>query len=211
MTGIATVFSDIDKIRILRARELSELKVRMKHLRSVPRFGVRSKAVIVLSYAHWEGFYNDCVLEYITFLKESRKSVQTVSWPMLVGLLQPDFQRLRDRNHSHKAMVHFTKSLELNISKDFREFDAEVVLARSNLDFSKVRNNFEVLGLDCARLQRWRLKIDNELVGWRHGVAHGSDPDLSLVSIDEHVSFTQEMLLLLSDLFQEKITRVSQI
>lgn len=102
---------------------------------------------------------------------------------MLIGLLQSDFQRLRDRNHSQLAAVEFILRFQEVTRGDFLNFDKEVVSSRSNLDFRKLKDNFEVMGFDCSPFLRWRLKIDNELVRWRHSIAHGDDPDLSTIDI----------------------------
>ena len=91
------------------------------------------------------------------------------------------------------------------VDKDFSFFDSSVVLSRSNLDFGKLRHNFEMLGFDLKPFQKFRIRIDKELVGWRHGVAHGNDPDLSSVDLEHHVKFAQDLLLLLADNFQENI------
>lgn len=205
MNDIFWFLSEIDSNRLRRARELSEIKVRMNDLSTLAQFGIQSKAVIVLSYAHWEGFYNDCISLYIDYLREAGKSVSDVSWPMLIGLLQSDFQRLRDRRHSRSATVEFVLRFQQTVENGFSGFDKEVVSSRSNLDFKKLKENFEVMRFDYSPFLRWRLKIDNELVRWRHSVAHGDDPDLSTVDINEHIAFTQDMLLILSDRFQSEI------
>jgi len=121
---------------------------------------------------------------------------------MLIGLLKPELQRLRDRNHSREAESDFVDKLRGLLEDGFDEFDASVVSSRSNLNFEKLRHNFRVLGFDPTPFQRWRLRIDKELVGWRHSVAHGDDPDLSSVGLDHHIVFTQKLLLLLADVFQ---------
>ncbi len=205
MTEIDRYLSEIDSKRLRRTLELSELKVRMASPVGVSRYGVHSKAVIVLSYAHWEGFYNDCVQCYVEFLRNNGRKVRDVSWSMMIGLLRPGLQGLRDRNHSREAELNFVNKLESLIEEGFDNFDVSVVLSRSNLDFDALRHNFEVLGFDLDPFLRWRLKITKELVSWRHGVAHGNDPDLSLVSLKEHIAFTQDMLLLLADTFQGKM------
>lgn len=211
MSNISHFLEEMDSVRLRRAKELSEIKVRMGELVAVAQFGLHSKSVIVLSYAHWEGFYNDCISIYTDFMKDSGKSVSDLSWPMLIGLLQPDLQRLRDRNHSHQAAVEFAARFQQVIGSDFSKFDKEVVSSRSNLDFKKLKENFEILGFDHQPFLRWRLKIDNELVRWRHGVAHGDEPDLSTMDIKEHVGFTQHLLLMLSDVFQSEMLKVSGV
>lgn len=196
---------NIDSNRLRRAKELSELKVRMIEAGAAARFGIHSKSLIVLSYAHWEGFYNECVYSYINALKECGKKVGDISWPLLIGLVKPELQRLRDRNHSNDAQIEFLNRLQPLLDGDFTGFDESVISSRSNLDFQKLSQNFMILGFDLTPFQRWRLRIDRELVGWRHSVAHGDDPDLSSLDLHRHIEFTQKLLLLLADVFQEGI------
>ena len=206
MINSSSFLAEIDRNRLRRAKELSELKVRIATGAGISRYGVNSKAVIVLSYAHWEGFYNECVNIYINSFKGSSKKVKEVSWSLFIGLLKPELQRLRDRNNSREAESDFTDRLEGLLENGFDAFDANVVSSKSNLDFSKLRHNFRVLGFDPTPFQRWRLQIDKELVGWRHSIAHGYDPDLSSVDLSRHITFTQQMLLLLADIFQHELT-----
>ncbi|MDZ7662474.1 MAE_28990/MAE_18760 family HEPN-like nuclease [Thiohalophilus sp.] len=201
MNNVSFYIDEIDANRIRRAKELSELKVRMTETAYLSRYGVNSKATIVLSYAHWEGFYNECINIYVNLLKGIDKKISDISWPMLVGILRPELQRLRDRNHSPKAEYDFVNNLKNLIDENFDNFDSEVISSRSNLNYEKLRSNFDFLGFNVAPFNTLRLRIDKELVGWRHGVAHGDDPDLSAVDIDNHIEFTQNMLLLLSDVF----------
>jgi len=51
-------------------------------------------------------------------------------------------------------------------------------------------------------MQRFRIRLDKEVVGWRHGVAHGDPPDLSALDIVDHVEFTANLLIVLADRFQ---------
>ena len=76
-------------------------------------------------------------------------------------------------------------------------------MARSNLDFAKLRHNFKILDLEIEPIQRYRNKIDRELVGWRHRVAHGDSPQLSTIDGAEHMSLVGEVMALVADAFQE--------
>jgi hypothetical protein len=51
-------------------------------------------------------------------------------------------------------------------------------------------------------MQRFRIRLDKEVVGWRHSVAHGDPPDLSALAIADHVEFTANLLIILADRFQ---------
>jgi hypothetical protein len=201
MPDIERFFDDIDNNRSRRARELSEIKKRFSD--GMDSFGIGSKAVVVLTYAHWEGFYNDCVKSYVDFLKANGGRIRDNDWMMLSGALIGEFQSLYDRKHSHEARGDFVKNLRALIDCEYNRFESEVIEARSNLDFCKLKGNYRILSFDVAPLQRYRLKIDREIVAWRHQVAHGDQPDLSKLDIGEHIDLVAILLLTVADQFQE--------
>lgn len=205
MTDLSSLFDKIDSDRLRRARELSELKVRMTEMNGISKYGINSKALIVLAYAHWEGFYNECVNNYIQALATYGAKISDISWLLLIGVLKSDLQRLKDRNHSPVAEIEFLDRLKGIINSDFSNFDEMAVRSRSNLNFETLGQNFKVLGFDIEPFQRWRIKIDKELVGWRHSVAHGDEPNLTSIDLHQHIQFTQKMLFLIADTFQNEL------
>ncbi len=44
--------------------------------------------------------------------------------------------------------------------------------------------------------------LDKEVVGWRHGVAHGDAPNLGTLDAADHISFVAQVMVLVSDSFQ---------
>lgn len=192
----------IDRQRIQRAKEISDIKSQFSVQTTTDRYSIRAKAVIVLCYAHWEGFYNECVESYAEMLRVGNYRVRDVEWMMLVGTMGPIFQRLQDRGHSSSARCEFVGQLKQKIECTAKDFDSTVIKSRSNLNFARLKENFTVLGFDISPFERRRIRLDKELVGWRHSVAHGSSPDLSTADIADHLDFTETLLLLLSDRFQ---------
>jgi hypothetical protein len=205
MAEVAKFFDSIDIARVQRVKELSEIKRAFINASSNDPFSVASKAVIVLTYANWEGFYNECARIYLDFLAEAKTRVADAGWLMLTGALSAEFDALRSRNHSAEAKREFVAKLQARVTCGFDDFDRSVVMARSNLDFAKISANFKLLNFETSPLQKFRIRLDKELVGWRHGVAHGDPPDLTSVDIAGHVDFAAGVLLALSNLFQEAI------
>ena len=199
---------EIDSARVFRVRELSEVKRIFSQDRS-DSFGVQSKAAVVLCYAAWEGFYNECIDTYCRFLKEYQFKLVDAGWRHLIGALEADFNSLRDKNYSDKAKREFVDKLQARVDATFEEFDVKCVSARSNLDFSKIRNNYYILGFDVEGIERHRIRIDQELVGWRHGVAHGNSPALDDLDLADHVEFVAQLLDYLSEKFQNAIMNLS--
>lgn len=200
-------FDAIDSARVQRAKELSEIKRTFLWKAGSDPLSIGSKSVVVLSYAAWEGFYNDCAGIYLDYLESRGLKIADAGWLLLAGALSADFNSLRDRHHSDSAKREFISQLKDRLVCGFDKFDRSVVMARSNLDFSKLSSNFLLLSIDTIQFQRVRVKIDKELVGWRHGVAHGNSPDLTGVDVSSHIDFVAEILLILSDSFQDAILR----
>jgi hypothetical protein len=199
---------EIDSARLFRVRELSEVK-RIFSEERADSFGVQSKAAVVLCYAAWEGFYNECVDAYCRFLKDNNIKIVDAGWRHLIGALEADFNSLRDKNFSDKAKKEFVDKLKDRVDGNFKQFDTKCVSARSNLDFSKIRNNYEILGFSAQILEKHRIRMDQELVGWRHGVAHGNAPSLDTLDLADHVDFATNLLNEVSDKFQAAIFNLS--
>lgn len=199
MLNIDRFFDEIDDNRSRRARELSEIKLRFS---TAQADAIGSKAVVVLAYAHWEGFYNDCVRSYLQFLRAKGGRMRDADWMMLAGAMVASFQSLLDRRHSHDARRAFVSGMKTQIECGYDAFSEEVVMARSNLDFEKLRGNYEILSFDVAEIERYRLRLNLEIVSWRHQVAHGDQPDLSTLDIARHVDLTSTLLLIVADHFQ---------
>ena len=196
-------FDEIDIARARRARELSEIKFKFASSQGPDPSNINSRAVIVLTYASWEGFYNECVRAYIRFLRERGGKVRATDWMLLLSALRTDFESLRDRNHSDDARQEFVSNLKTRLECGFESIDGSVIEARSNLNFARLRWNFEILSFDLTPLQRFRIRMDRELVQWRHSVAHGDSPDLTALDINDHVEFAAALLVTLADGFQE--------
>ena len=211
MPELEQFLAALDANRLRRAKELSDIKSYFGGPPITSPYGVHAKAAIVLCYAHWEGFYNECVNDYITCLGKLGNKVGDVAWSMLVGVLTSELKRLRDKNLSHAAQSDFVEKLRAITQCGFEDFDTSVVAARSNLNFDKLRDNFRVLGFDISKYQEWRLSIDKELVGWRHSVAHGDSPDLSSLDLRKHVVLTQNLMLMLADSFQDAISEAAAL
>jgi hypothetical protein len=135
--------------------------------------------------------------------KEKRSQKLVGRWKMLVGALGAEFDSLRSRNHSPVAKRDFVEQLKNKLACDFADFDRKAVKATSNLDWDKLNQNFQILDFDLPRFQKHRNRLHKEVVGWRHGVAHGDAPNLGSLDASQHISLVGEVMILVADIFQE--------
>lgn len=202
MSKLDSFFDEIDLARVRRAKELSAVKHSFGRITDGDIYGIASKAVVVLAYASWEGFYNECVRTYIRFLIEKGGKVRDTDWLLLVSALHSDFESMKDRNHSIESRQKFVENLKSKIDCGFDAIDTTIVEAQSSLDFSRLSQNYELLNFDLASMQCVRNRLDKELIGWRHAVAHGDSPDLTAMDIEDHVDFASSLLVMIADRFQ---------
>jgi hypothetical protein len=202
MPDVDRYFEAIDSARIRRIKELSEIKRRFAGDHIADPSGVSSKAAVVLTYANWEGFYNECLETYVEFLKGRGRKVRETDWMLLVCAFHREFESLRDKNHSAEARRDFVDRLKDKLECDFEKFDSTAIEAKSNLNFRRLAYSYSLMNFDLSGLQKFRLRLDKELVDWRHRVAHGDSPDLSAMDISDHVDFAAGLLIVIADNFQ---------
>lgn len=209
MADIDTYFDQIDSSRSRRARELSNAKESFDRLATCGQTIIAGKAIIVLAYANWEGFYNECVDSIVNYFVACDLEITEICWAGLTGAFLADFARIRDRNHSTKSLKEFVGMIETGISNKFCQFDRKIAQAQSNLNFERLVLGCSFLGIETTPFIRHRNKIDRELVGWRHSIAHGDTIDLTSLKADDHLNFASEMMLTVADSFQEAMVKAA--
>ena len=207
MIEVDQYWDRIDSDRYRRVRELSEIKRFCSSSPSSDPESVGSRAAVVLCYAAWEGFYNECTSNYLSFMKTLGGKVRDTNWLLLLGAIGADLDSLRDRHHSDDARLEFVKRLETLVDSKFDEVDKKHLGRRSIVNFDRVRYGYNIFGFELMSLQRYRLRLDKELVAWRNSVAHGVAPDLSTLDISRHVHFTRQLLITVSGDFQDGMLR----
>ncbi|MBU2533708.1 MAG: hypothetical protein KKB37_13280, partial [Alphaproteobacteria bacterium] len=105
-------------------------------------------------------------------------------------------------NHSLESRQNFIRNLQTRIESGFDAVEGKIVEARSNLDFARLSENYGLLNFDLSTMQNVRNRLDKELVGWRHAVAHGDSPDLTKMDVEDHIAFASSLLILIADQFQ---------
>ena len=74
--------------------------------------------------------------------------------------------------------------------------------ARSNLNWNRLAESFQLLDFDMTPLLRHKNRLEVEIVGWRHGVAHGNAPNLGQLDVEDHIRLVGEVMALVADAFQ---------
>ncbi len=168
---------------------------------------IAAQSLIVMCYAHWEGFFNFCVDLYIEAVNDAGKEIVQLNPALLACEIEPHLMSLRDRNFRIDARPDFARQvLALSNYKRIGS-DHSILKAASNLDFSRLRSCLNALDVDEHRLLSHQNFIVHELVKWRHQVAHGDDPDLRTADLINHSHRAEELLTIVLEIFSDRVAR----
>lgn len=188
--------------RLWRARELSDLRVMHNKAESSREKAATSRAIVVLSYAHWEGYCSSCAGTLIDYLEAKEVPYNSLPSEMLLGAMAGALDGYRDTADNLVSRRKLIKVFQDVLGNHIKNFDRRVILPRSNLNFERLRFIHEVIGADIQPFQKHRLKIDKELVEWRHLVAHGEMFTLENSLAAAHTNLCEELMFLTKDTFE---------
>lgn len=198
-------FEQLNQDRIWRVRELSDLRVLHGKATSTREKEATSRSIVVLSYAHWEGYCSKCASIFVDYLEAKKVPYQQLPPDMLLGAMSAALDSYRDTadnlNSRRKLVQYFLSAYGSSVEK----YDRRVILPRSNLNFERLRFIHEVIGASVVPFQKYRLKIDKELVAWRHLVAHGEMFVLDSTKVASHTHLCEELLFLTKDVFENSL------
>jgi hypothetical protein len=166
---------------------------------------VGAKSLIVMCYAHWEGFFNFCVDRYVDYVNSLNREIILVRPELLACEVDPHLMSLKDRNFRIELRGKFARAM-FDLQSCSKIVNGKPLLkAASNLDFDRLRDCLTMLGVAEDRFLPHRNFIAHELVKWRHQVAHRDEPTLDSADLLAHSHRTEELLVILSESFSDTI------
>ncbi|SDW17482.1 hypothetical protein SAMN05444358_101126 [Ruegeria halocynthiae] len=188
--------------RLWRVRELSDLRIMHRKAASGREKAATSRAIVVLSYAHWEGYCASCAGTFIDYLEAKKVPYSLLPPDMMLGAVSHALDSYRDTADNLVSRRKLLKLQQQAYTGHIERYDRRVILPRSNLNFDRLRFIHEIIGAEIQPFQKYRLKIDKELVAWRHLVAHGEMFALENLLAADHTKLCEELMFLTKDTFE---------
>lgn len=188
MQDILEFRSDMEESLSWRVNEIVTLKNLLREDNRVPVV----KTLIVMLYAHFEGFFKDCLECYIKYINSTELPLSRFNNSIITASLNREYAAFENMNRKCKELTsvppteeflhkfHRRRELTLKFASDYLNrkirIDEKIINTKSNLDYSVVQENMYVLGLDYNYFSE---KQDNitQLVRLRNSVAHGSQKE----------------------------------
>ncbi|GLS20792.1 hypothetical protein GCM10007874_38090 [Labrys miyagiensis] len=200
-----TYLKRLDSDRIWRVRELSDLRLQFENSVGERERNVTSRSIVVMCYAHWEGYFANCVHIFLDYLEALNLTYGALPMDFFLGACSPAFNQYRDKVDNSKSRLALIHAINAVNKTPFKGFDRKVLLPRSNLNFERLEFIFSMVGLSLAPFQPYRIKLDKELVAWRHQVAHGQMFTLDIARVISHTKFSEELMFSVREAFEDAL------
>lgn len=173
------------------------------------------KSLVVMLYAHFEGFFKDCMEIYIKYVNSSARLLKDFNDSIIAASLSREFSSFEDMNRKCKELTspppsedylhkfHRRKELTITFNSNYLHkqirIKENVINTKSNLSYDVFQANMFILGLDYNKFDSEKTNI-NRLVNLRNSIAHGSQKDP--IEFHELEELEKNILLLMEDMIK---------
>lgn len=163
------LYDEIDKEYTWRLYEIDTLKGLLQKERNKPKkVAPLAKALIVLSYSHWEGFVKYSTEYFFMYMQHLNLNRKNMSSEFLASCIQ----HLNDNKKAADATADILRCLT---DENFTfQYNLSVLSsAESNLQFDVLRKIASNIALDISSLETKKALLDEIVLRRRNDVAHG--------------------------------------
>ncbi len=187
-----------------RRKELSDLKVavRVADAYSKP---VLLRAIITMSYAHWEGFVRTCANRYFEHLTLRRRQFVDFERQIYVNSVLGRLDALHRSRQSVRERCKLVNDILDGQSGRFNSVNPDLVDTRSNLNTDVVTDICLVCGVNPAHFETSRGFLDVLLLKRRNAIAHGQQEYIHAAEIDGFVATVLALMEHFRSLLENKV------
>lgn len=170
-----------------RLRELSDLKCAIRDAPPTNR-SVLLKALVALSYAHWEGYVKFAANKYFEFVSLRKLPYTSLDQQFYVNAFLVRLGAFVTNKPSLKSRAELVGEILNTNASRFAQIHPDLVNTGSNLKFEVLQNICLVCGIDSKCFEPHETFIDVVLLKRRNSIAHGDDSVVAVEEIDYLVS-----------------------
>lgn len=194
----------LDADLIWRRKELSDMKAAV---RSVDEAGKPAllRALVTMSYAHWEGYVRTCASQYFQHLVLPRKPFSEFERQIYINNFLRRMDALHKSRHSLQDRCALVSDILDGTSKRFAYVHPSLIDTRSNLNTDAMVDLCTICGVDAKHFEEKRTFIDLKLLKRRNAIAHGQLEFIHIDEIDDLVSDVLGLMAAFRSLVENKV------
>ena len=176
-----------DEDIIWRRRELSDMKAAVKAA-DVAAKPALLRAIITMTYAHWEGYVRACANRYFEYLTIRRKRYTELERQVYVNTFLIRLDALHQSRPSLEARCKLVNDILDSTNGTFRYVHPMLIDTKSNLNTDVLQEICLICSVDPSHFETKRFFIDQLILKRRNAIAHGQQEFIQENEIDELVA-----------------------
>jgi HEPN superfamily RiboL-PSP-like protein len=196
--------SIFDADLIWRRKELSDMKAAIKAADAHSKSALL-RAIIAMSYAHWEGYVRTCANRYFEHLTLRKKRFAELERQIYVNSVLGRLESLHQGRLGLDARCALVNEILDGTRGRFSYLNPDLVDTRSNLNTDVVKDICTICGVDSSHFDQNRAFIDFILLRRRNAIAHGQQEFIQADEIDDLVANILALMSFFRNLLENKI------
>lgn len=187
-----------------RLRELSDLKRAIRDADPNAQ-QVLLKALVAISYAHWEGHVKFAASKFFEYVALRRLPYTSLRQQFYVNSFLVRLGAFVANRPSLKSRCDLITEALNPGTATFSQVHQDLVNTGSNLKFEVLQNICLVCGIDPAIFEPYETFIDVVLLRRRNSIAHGDDSVVGVHEVDELIDGVVELMRLFRNEVENKV------
>ena len=187
-----------------RRKELSDLKTAVKTADPYSKPALL-RAIVSMSYAHWEGYVRTCANRYFEHLTLRKKPFTDFERQIYVNSFLGRLDALYRSRVSLKDRCQLVNAILDGGNGRFSYVNPDLVDTRSNLNTDVVSDICLICGVESKDFEVNRNFLDILLLKRRNSIAHGQPEQIQLNDIDDFVAKVLSLMAHFRSLLENKV------
>lgn len=190
--------------RTWRIREISDLKTAIRGADS-SLAKVLLRALVTVSYAHWEGHVRICAKLYLTHIALRKFKYSELDPQFMKNYFLPRLSALSTSKSGIESKCALLDDVLSASSKQFSRVNDDLVNTKSNLNSDVLREICLICGIPTNDFEEYESFIDTILLKRRNAIAHGEDTFIAKNDLDELAEETIALMRMFGDALDNKV------
>ncbi|KIC51038.1 MAE_28990/MAE_18760 family HEPN-like nuclease [Tateyamaria sp. ANG-S1] len=190
--------------RTWRIREISDLKTAIRSAdQNLGR--VLLRALVTISYAHWEGHVRNSAKLYLTHVALRKHPYASLNNQFLKNYFLPRLAALSKSKGSIESRCNLLDEILASSNRSFSKVNDDLINTKSNLNSEVLKEICLVCDVSYQEFIEHEAFIDAMLLKRRNAIAHGEDTFMAKDDLDEVTNTTVALMRMFGDALDNKV------
>ncbi len=193
-----------DQDLIWRRKELSDLKAAVRAADAAAK-PVLLRAIVTMSYAHWEGYVRNCANRYFEYLTIRHRTYANLERQIYVNTFLARIDALHQSRANLEARCKLVNDILDGMTGTFKYVNPSLIDTKSNLNTDIIREICLICSVDSLHFETKRVFLDQFILKRRNAIAHGQNEFIQETGVDDLIAEILGLMQHFRSLLENKV------